>query len=138
MSTVFWMLRLGPTLHAEMTLMGRYITAEEALDRNVVNRVVPLDQLAATVRGAADAVCQMPADGLAVGKFNRKIAYDILGVRTSLLQGAMGHAMQVQQRIDEGEWHLARERAEHGTREAIRRRDQRFEEALARFKPSGS
>jgi enoyl-CoA hydratase len=137
MSTVFWMLRLGPALHAEMTLMGRYITAEEALERDVINRVVPIEQLEATVQGAADAVCQLPADGLAIGKYNRKAAYDILGVRTSLMQSAMGHAMQVQQRIDDGEWHLPRERAQYGMREAIRRRDQRFEEALARFKPSG-
>ena len=106
--TLFWILRMGPTLSAEMTFMGRTITAEEALERDMINRVVPLDQLEATVRAAAAAVCCLPADGL---------------------------AMQMTIKLEEGEWNLNKERQEYGTKEAWRRRDARFEEALNRYKP---
>lgn len=134
-NTLYWMLRMGPALHAEMTLMGRYIKAEEAHTRGLVNRVVPLDQLEDTVMAAAEAVCNLPADGLAIGKFNRKVAYEMLGVRASQLQTAMSHSLQVQQRLEPGEWHLVKEREKHGVKGAFKRREERFRGALQRFNP---
>lgn len=134
-NTLYWMLRMGPALHAEMTLMGRYIKAEEALARGLVNRVVPLEDLEATVEAAAEAVCNLPADGLAIGKFNRKVAYEMLGVRASQLQTAMSHALQVQQRLEPGEWHLVKEREKYGVKGAFQRREERFRGALQRFNP---
>jgi enoyl-CoA hydratase len=134
-NTLYWMLRMGAPLHAEMTLMGRYIKAEEAFERGLINRVVPADKLEETVTAAADAVCCIPADGLAIGKFNRRVAWEILGVRASQLQTAMAHALQVQQRIDKDDWHLVRERDQHGSKGAFQRRDARFKDALARYWP---
>jgi enoyl-CoA hydratase/carnithine racemase len=133
--TLFWILRMGPTLSAEMTFMGRTITAEEALERDMINRVVPLDQLEATVRAAADAVCCIPADGLAIAKYNRKAAFEILGRGADKFNSVLGHAMQMTIKLEEGEWNLNKERQEYGTKEAWRRRDARFEEALNRYKP---
>jgi enoyl-CoA hydratase len=134
-NTLYWMLRMGPALHAEMCLMGRFIKAEEALERGLINRVVPADKLEETVMAAAEAVCCLPADGLAIGKFNRKVAWEILGVRASQLQTAMAHVLQVQQRVDKDEWHLVKEREIHGVKGAFQRRDQRFKDALKRFWP---
>jgi enoyl-CoA hydratase len=133
MSTLFWLLRMGPALHAEIALMGRYVGAEEARQRGLVNRVVPLDQLEDTVQAAADAVCCIAADGLHIGKLNRRIAFNILGVRSSLLQSHMGHSMQVQQRLDDEEFNMFRTRADVGAKEAWRERDKRFKEAMARY-----
>ena len=134
-NTLYWMLRMGPALHAEMTLMGRYIKAPEAFERGLINRVVPADKLEDTVMAAAEAVCNLPADGLAIGKFSRKVAWEILGVRASQMQTSMAHALQVQQKIDPDEWHLVREREQHGIKGAYQRRDARFKETLARYWP---
>lgn len=134
-NTLFWMLRMGPALHAEMTLMGRYIKADEALERGLINRVVPIEKLEETVSAAAEAVCNLPADGLAIGKFSRKVAWEILGVRASQMQTSMAHVLQVQQKIGGDEWHLVREREQHGIKGAYKRRDARFQEALQRYWP---
>jgi enoyl-CoA hydratase/carnithine racemase len=134
-STLYWMLRLGPALHAEMCLMGRYIRAEEAERRGLVNRVVPAEELEATVTAAAEAISNMPADGLAIGKYSRKVAWEILGVRASQMQSAMAHVLQVQQRIGSDEWHIVREREQYGVKGAFQRRDARFKDALKRFNP---
>ena len=130
---LYWMLRMGPALHAEMTLMGRYVLAEEACERGLVNRVVPRGDLETTVEAAAEAVCCIPADGLAIGKLSRRIAYEALGSRTSGLQSVMGHSMAVQQRLGEEEWNLVANRRDLGAKGVWRDRDKRFKAALDRY-----
>jgi enoyl-CoA hydratase len=136
-NSVFWMLRLGLALYSEMCMMGRFFGAEEALKHGLVNRVVPLDELEATVSAAADAVCAMPADGLYISKFNKKVALDTLGVAANALQSAMGHAMQVNQRVGPDEWNLVKARANEGVRGAIASRDAPFREANLRYDADG-
>ena len=102
-----------------------------------MNRVVPLDELEATVSAAADAVCAMPADGLYISKFNKKVALDTLGVAANALQSAMGHAMQVNQRVGPDEWNLVKARANEGVRGAIASRDAPFREANLRYDADG-
>ena len=133
MSTAYWMQKMGPALHAEISLMGRYVGAQEACDRGLVNRVVPRDRLEETVDAAVESVCCIAADGLYIGKLNRRVAFDIMGARSSSLQSNMGHSMQVQQRLDPDEFNVIRERGRHGAKEAWKARDQRFKSALARF-----
>lgn len=136
-STLYWMFRMGAPLHAEITMMGRNIGAQEAYDRGLINRVVAREQLNESLSGAVDAVCAVPVDGLHISKFNKRVAYDILGVRSSQLQSAMGHAMQVQQRMEKDDWNLMKERQEGGTRGAIESRDKRFRDAIQRYNPDG-
>jgi enoyl-CoA hydratase len=136
-NALLWMLRLGPSLSAEMTLMGRYIDAKEGLERNFINRVVPLAELEDTVNAAAEAICMIPADGLAIGKFARKMAYTTLGVDSAALESAMTHTLAVQLRIGEHDWNLMNERMEHGAKGAYKRRDARFQDSLSRYNPNG-
>ena len=133
MSTAYWILKMGAALHAEITLMGRYITAQEAYQRGLVSRVVALDALEDTVEAAAEAVCCIAADGLHVSKLNRRVAFNLLGARASLLQSHMGHSMQVQQRLDDDEFNMFRTRAQVGAKEAWRERDARFKAAIRRY-----
>lgn len=51
----------GPGLVSDMVLSGRILTAEEALAHGVVSRVVPEDELDATVREIAEQVAASPA-----------------------------------------------------------------------------
>ena len=106
LNPLFWLTKMGPALHAEMTLMGRYIGAQEAYDRGVISKVVARDQLEVVVSAAAEAVCCVPADGLAIGKLSRRIAFEALGAGVSGLQSVLGHSMAVQSRVSPDEWSL--------------------------------
>jgi enoyl-CoA hydratase len=136
-NTLYWLLRMGPALHAEITLMGRFISAGEALQHGLINRVVALSELESTVEAAADSVCNLHADGLHISKLNKRIAYEILGLRASELESMMGHTLQVQQRMEANEWNLMREREEHGVKGSFQRRDARFRDAAQRYNPNG-
>jgi enoyl-CoA hydratase len=130
---LFWMVKMGPALHAEMTMMGRYVSASEALDRGLINRVVSRAQLEDTVTAASQAVCAVPADALAISKLNRRIAYEALGARASGLHSIIAHSMGVQLRPDEGEWSLMKARNQLGAKGAWQERDLRFDDALAAY-----
>jgi enoyl-CoA hydratase len=130
---LFWMFKMGPALHAEMTMMGRYVSAAEALQRGLINRVVSRAQLEDTVEAACRAVCSVPADALAIGKLNRRLAYEALGARASGLHSIIAHSMGVQLRPDEGEWSLMKARNQLGAKGAWQERDLRFDEALAAY-----
>lgn len=132
-NVVYSMMRLGPGLHAELYMMGRTISAKELYERGAINRVVAREFLEDTVRAAAEAVCCQPADGLYIGKLNKRIAYEAMGSTVSGLASAMQHTMQVQQRLGQGEFNLFKERAEHGAKEAWRIRDERLANALKRY-----
>jgi enoyl-CoA hydratase/carnithine racemase len=51
----------GPGLVSDMVLTGRVLSAEEALGHGVVSRVVPGEELDATVRQMAEAIAEAPA-----------------------------------------------------------------------------
>ena len=51
----------GPGLVSDMVLTGRVISADEALAHGIVSRVVPEDQLDATVREMAEQIAAAPA-----------------------------------------------------------------------------
>ena len=117
--------------------MGRFFRAEELLARGVLNRVVPLAQLEATTEAAAELVCGIPADGLAVGKLANRIAWEILGAEADGLLHAMSHVLQTQQKLADDEWNLFRERKDNGHKRAWQNRDSRWTDPLQRYDPSG-
>ncbi len=51
----------GPGVVSDMVLTGRIMSAEEALGHGVVSRVVPADELDATVREMAEQIATAPA-----------------------------------------------------------------------------
>lgn len=51
----------GPGIVSDMVLTGRVMSAEEAYDRGVVSRLVPLDELDETVREMAEQIASAPA-----------------------------------------------------------------------------
>lgn len=63
------LLRNMGTKHAmEMLLTGDFISAEQALERGLVNRVVPLEQLDAEVEKLVASILQKPRKAIALGK----------------------------------------------------------------------
>lgn len=134
---IFTMLKLGIAVSNEMQYMGRYFRAEELQARGVLNRVVPLERLEETTEAAAEMVCGIPADGLAIGKLANRIAWSTLGADASSLVNAMSHALQVQQKLGDDEWNLFRDRKDKGAKGAWQNRDGRWAELMGRYDPDG-
>jgi len=57
-----------PKQAMEMLLTGEFITATEAKNRGLVNRVVPLDKLDAEVENMVQAILSKPREAIAMGK----------------------------------------------------------------------
>ena len=79
----------------------------------------------------------IPADGIAINKLQSRLAYNALGFETTMAASNMSHTLQVQQILGEHDWNLFTERRDHGAKEAWRRRDARFRDAIERFNPRG-
>lgn len=59
---------LGRKQAFEMLVTGGFITAQQALERGLVNRVVPADALEAEVLRLAAVICAKPREAIAAGK----------------------------------------------------------------------
>ncbi|TAK34431.1 MAG: enoyl-CoA hydratase/isomerase family protein [Chloroflexota bacterium] len=122
-----WLLKCGPAVVSELCLMGRYIGAEELQRRGVLNAVVPQEKLDEEVAEIARQVCQLPADGLYVGKRYLRLAWDMMGAGLSSAAFIFAHTLGVQQRLDPEEWNIFKERTAKGAKEAWQARDNRFQ-----------
>lgn len=70
---------MGPRQAKEFLYLGERISAERAQQLGMVNRVVPRDELAATVTGIATKIAEMPRIGLALTKKAVNQAEDAMG-----------------------------------------------------------
>lgn len=72
---------LGRKQAFEMLVTGDFISAQQALEQGLVNRVVPADELAATVDALAAKIVAKPRAAIALGKgqFYRQLEMGIAG-----------------------------------------------------------
>lgn len=75
---------LGPRRAKELLYTGRRFTATEALQWNMVNHVVPRDELEGKVAEIAEQICSMPYLGLTLTKKAINICEDNMGLNSSL------------------------------------------------------
>ena len=75
---------LGPRKAKEMLFTAQQVTAEEALDLGMVNRVVPLDDLLAETMALAHEIAEMHPFGLAQAKRAVNQTMDIQGFYNAL------------------------------------------------------
>jgi enoyl-CoA hydratase len=120
-------LHCGPKKARELMLLGRDFSAEEAERLNLINRVVPGDQLEAEVASLTDAISLLPRDGLAIGKAYTNMTYDLLRMVSPFLQYSASHPLVVGMRWEQDEINFPKERRDLGVREAAHRRAERFE-----------
>jgi enoyl-CoA hydratase/carnithine racemase len=80
----------GPTKAAELLLTGRLISAEEALEAGLVNRVVAADELMDEARSLAADVLRHPRDGVVANK------RAMVKATEAGLEAALAHAAAVQ------------------------------------------
>ena len=80
----------GPTRAAELLLTGELISAQQAHDAGLVNRVVPDDELLDAARELASRILRHPRDGVVANKR----AY--VATTQDRLDAALSHAAEVQ------------------------------------------
>jgi len=73
---------------AEYLLTSQKLSALEALDFGLVNRVVPFDQLEATVEELAEKISRPPLTTLMTAKMGLRRAWEMMGMRLHMQQSA--------------------------------------------------
>ena len=114
---------IPPKVLAEMVLTGRAITAQEAFQYGVINRVVSYDELEKEVDKLAEAAAALPFDGIVIGKALLQGVKEAAGVRMGNYIGLLGHALQTGIHYEQGEYNLLKSRRNKGVTEAITERE---------------
>lgn len=99
----------GPTRAAELLLTGDLITAEEALEAGLVNRVVAPEDLMDEARSMAHRILRNPHQGVVANK------RALVAVSEAVLDAALKHAAEVQpERFTSDEFRAAVRKARSG------------------------
>ena len=109
----------------ELLYTGDSVSAQEALQMNMINRVVPTDMLDAEVERIADRIAIQSADSLALQKRSINAFYEAMGIHASVHAATDTDAMYQSSR--QGQIWQEKVR-EAGMREAVRWRDGMYRE----------
>jgi enoyl-CoA hydratase len=110
--------RCGLTKALDLCLTGKMITAQQAADYNLINRVVPREKLEEEVRELANGLALYPRDGIAIGKATREMMYQTLGITRGLFDHAIMHTFQTNRVYDADEHNFFKNRRDMGVKEA--------------------
>ena len=113
-----FILRTGLTRALELCITGKAIDGLEASRIGLVNRAVPVDKLEAEVNELAQGLARYPKDGIAFGKIQRHLIYDMMGVTKGFAPAYVVHSFLTNMRWEPGEYNFLKERREKGVREA--------------------
>ena len=108
----------------ELVMTGRKFDAAEAERLNLVNRVVPADELSAEVDELARALCSIPREGIASSRSVAHMSYDLLGYpgMFTFHWGMHPHAVMMQRGDDE--FDFRKRISEVGLKKALVERDE--------------
>jgi len=119
--------RLGPNLARRMLLTGDTIPASDLAHLSVFTEVVDDDAVAARADWWARKVARMPADGLVMAKEAFRLVEQMQAYQGEEVSSYLFHAYGTNLQFEEGEFNFVKTRAEVGTKEAFRLRDEHFE-----------
>jgi len=119
--------RLGPNLARRMLLTGDTIPASDLAHLQVFTEVVDDDAVAARADWWARKVSRMPADGLVMAKEAFRLVEQMQGYQGEEVSSYLFHAYGTNLQFEEGEFNFVKTRAQVGTKEAFRLRDEHFE-----------
>jgi len=112
--------RCGLTKALDLCLTGKMITAQKALEWDLINRVVPTADLEKEVRELAEGLALYPKDGIAVGKVAREQLYELRGITRGMMDHYFTHTLQTFRTYSEDESNFFKERRDKGVKEAAR------------------
>jgi enoyl-CoA hydratase/carnithine racemase len=119
--------RLGPVLARRLLLTGDTIEAADVAHLGVFTEVVPPDAVEAKAAWYAEKAARMPADGIVLAKEAFRLVEQLQAYSGEQVLSPMFHAYGTNLQFGEGEFNFVKARAEHGTKEAFRLRDEHFD-----------
>jgi len=118
--------RLGPVLARRMLLTGDIIAAGEVEHLGVFTETCDPQSLTASARYWARKAAKMPADGVVIAKEAFRMVEQSQAYQGEEVASYLFHAFGTNLQFAPGEFNFVKTRAEHGTREAFRLRDEHF------------
>jgi enoyl-CoA hydratase/carnithine racemase len=118
--------RLGPVLARRMLLTGDIIEASEFEHLGVFTETCSPEALTARARYWAEKAAKMPADGVVIAKEAFRMVEQSQAYQGEEVASYLFHAYGTNLQFSEGEFNFVKTRAQHGTKEAFRLRDEHF------------
>jgi enoyl-CoA hydratase/carnithine racemase len=118
--------RLGPVLARRLLLTGDTVAAGEVEHLGLFTEVCDAACVADRTELWAAKVARMPADGLAIAKTGFNLVEQSQAYVGEEATGFLMHAFATNLRFEPDEFNFVKTRAQHGTREAFRLRDEHF------------
>ncbi|MEV0355554.1 enoyl-CoA hydratase/isomerase family protein [Nocardia sp. NPDC050697] len=118
--------RLGPVLARRLLLTGDIVEAGTLEHLGVFTETCEPGQVTARARYWAEKVAKMPADGVVIAKEAFRLVEQSQAYQGEEVASYLFHAFGTNLQFAEGEFNFVKTRAEHGTREAFRLRDEHF------------
>ncbi|MCX5045376.1 enoyl-CoA hydratase/isomerase family protein [Aldersonia sp. NBC_00410] len=118
--------RLGPVLARRLLLTGDIIEAAAVEHLGVFTETCDPDEVTARARYWAEKAARMPADGVVIAKEAFRLVEQSQAYQGEEVASYLFHAYGTNLQFAPGEFNFVKTRAEHGTKEAFRLRDEHF------------
>src|ERR1700756_1876788 len=118
--------RLGPVLARRLLLTGDIIEAGAVERLGVFTETCDASEVAARARYWAEKAAKMPADGVVIAKEAFRLVEQTQAYHGEEVASYLFHAFGTNLQFGPGEFNFVKTRAQHGTKEAFRLRDEHF------------
>ncbi|MGV0787720.1 enoyl-CoA hydratase/isomerase family protein [Mycolicibacterium sp. XJ2] len=118
--------RLGPVLARRLLLTGDIIEAGSVEHLGVFTETCEAGQVTKRARYWAEKAAKMPADGVVIAKEAFRLVEQSQAYQGEEVASYLFHAYGTNLQFAEGEFNFVKTRAQHGTKEAFRLRDEHF------------
>jgi enoyl-CoA hydratase len=118
--------RLGPVLARRLLLTGDIIEAEAVEHLGIFTETCDAGQAQARARYWAEKAAKMPADGVVIAKEAFRLVEQSQAYQGEEVASYLFHAYGTNLQFAPGEFNFVKTRAQHGTKEAFRLRDEHF------------
>lgn len=119
--------RLGPVLARRLLLTGDIIEAGVLEHLGIFTETCDPDAVTARARFWAEKAAKMPADGVVIAKEAFRLVEQSQVYQGEEVASYLFHAFGTNLQFAQGEFNFVKTRAEHGTKEAFRLRDEHFQ-----------
>jgi len=118
--------RLGPVLARRLLLTGDIVEASAVEHLGIFTETCAPEAVAARARYWAAKAAKMPADGVVIAKEAFRLVEQSQAYQGEEVASYLFHAYGTNLQFAPGEFNFVKARAEHGTKEAFRLRDEHF------------
>jgi enoyl-CoA hydratase len=118
--------RLGPVLARRLLLTGDIIEAAAVEHLGIFTETCDPGQAAPRARYWAEKAAKMPADGVVIAKEAFRLVEQSQAYQGEEVASYLFHAFGTNLQFAPGEFNFVKTRAQHGTKEAFRLRDEHF------------